>query len=129
MLKETRRQLYACLNGILVNKKCHVYRINGVEDHLHILIDLHPMIPLSMLVKGLKLGSSEMIKESGIFPDFKGWQVGYGAFTYSPDAKFNLIEYIKKQEEHHRKKETFEEEFIRMLEENKIEYDLKYVFE
>ncbi len=129
MLKSTRRRLYAHLNGILVNKKCHVYRINGVEDHLHILIDLHPMIPLSMLIKDLKLSSSEMIKETGIFPDFEGWQIGYGAFTYSPGAKFNLIEYIKNQEEHHRKKENFEEEFIRLLEENEIEYDLKYVFE
>lgn len=129
MLKSTRRQLYAYLNGVLVNKKCHVYRINGVEDHLHILFDLHPMVALSMLIKDLKLSSSAMIKESGIFPDFENWQVGYGAFTYSPDAKDNLIFYIKNQEEHHRKKETFKVEFIRMLEENRIEYDLKYVFE
>jgi len=110
------------------NKKCHLYRINGVEDHIHILTDLHPTIALSGLVKDIKVASTKMIKEEGLITNFLGWQVGYGAFTYSMSAKNHLIEYIKNQEAHHQKV-TFKEEYIGLLKEHNIEYDEKYLFE
>ena len=112
-----RTELFQYIWGILKNKKCHLYRINGVEDHLHIITHLHPMVPLAALVKDIKLASSEYIKEKGFFPDFDGWQVGYGAFTYSISAKEYLIEYVKNQEEHH-KTLTFREELIALLREH-----------
>jgi len=110
------------------NKKCHLYRINGVEDHIHILTDLHPTIALSGLIKDIKLASTKMIKQENLITNFPGWQVGYGAFTYGMSAKDNLIEYIKNQEEHHRKV-TFKEEYIGLLKEHDIDYDEKYLFE
>jgi len=126
--KEVRPRIFQHLHGILRNKKCFTHRINGVEDHLHILIDLHPTIALSNLVKDLKLGSSAFIKTEALIDNFAGWQVGYGAFTYSRDAKHNLIEYIKNQEQHHQKY-TFKKEYIGLLEEHQVEYDVRYVFE
>ncbi len=100
--------------------------MNGVEDHIHILTHLHPSIALSDLIKDIKLASSKFIKEQNIFPDFKGWQDGYGAFTYSIDRKDILINYIKNQEEHHRVK-SFREEYIVLLRENGIEFEEKYL--
>ena len=102
--KAGRDELFMYMNGLLKNKKCHVYRINGVEDHLHIVSGLHPSIALASLVKDLKIASSKFIKQKNLFKMFSGWQDGYAAFTYSYDAKDNLIEYVKKQEEHHKKK-------------------------
>jgi REP element-mobilizing transposase RayT len=61
------------MNGVLKNKNCHLYRINGMEDHLHILTHIHPAIPLASLVKDIKLASIDFIKSEGIFPDFGGW--------------------------------------------------------
>jgi len=58
---------------------------------------------------------------------FDGWQDGYGAFTYSIREKETLIQYAKNQKEHHRK-ETFEEEFRRLLIEHGIEFDERYLF-
>ena len=81
LMKENRDQLFKYIWGILKNKKCHLYRINGVEDHIHILTHLHPSIVLPDLVKDIKLASSAFIKESNIFSEFKGWQQGYGGFT------------------------------------------------
>ena len=121
-----RKDLFRYIAGILENKKCHLYQINGVDDHLHILTHLHPSIALSDLVKDIKLASTKFIKEKGIFPDFAGWQEGYGAFTYSSDRKETLINYIKNQEEHHRTK-TFREEYIALLIEQGIAYDEKYL--
>ena len=126
MIKESRDKLFKYMSGVIENKKCHLYRINGIEDHLHILFDLHPSVALSDLVKDLKLSSSKFIKENNLFPGFEGWQEGYGAFTYSIREKETLIQYIKNQEEHHRKK-SFREEYIQMLEENDVEFEERYV--
>ncbi|MBP7810456.1 MAG: IS200/IS605 family transposase [Bacteroidia bacterium] len=124
--KNKRNDLYKYISGVLENKKCHLYRIGGVEDHIHIITHLHPTISLSNLVKDIKLSSSEFIKSNKLFPSFNGWQEGYGAFTYSIKQKDVLIEYVKNQEEHHRIK-TFKEEYLELLQENGIEYDEKYV--
>ena len=126
LIKDNREKLFKYISGILVNKKCHLYRINGVEDHLHIVTHLHPSVSLSSLVKDIKIASSENIKQNNLFPKFGGWQEGYGAFTYSIKEKDRLIEYVKDQEEHHKIK-TFREEYIELLNENGIEFDEKYL--
>ncbi|MFO8053726.1 MAG: transposase [Bacteroidales bacterium] len=113
--------------GLLKNKNCHLYRINGVEDHIHMITHLHPSVSLSSLVKDIKLASSQYINANGFFKLFNGWQEGYGAFTYSIKEKDRLIEYVKNQEEHH-KIITFKEEFIALLQEHGIEFDEKYLF-
>jgi REP element-mobilizing transposase RayT len=125
MKKENRPELFQYIAGLLKNKDCHLYRINGVEDHLHIITDLHPTVALADLVKDIKLSSTTLIKQGKIFPNFGGWQDGYGGFTYHIDAKNNLIEYVKNQEEHPRII-TFEDEFRELLKEHKIEFDEKY---
>ena len=125
-MKENRDQLFKYIWGVLKNKKCHLYRINGVEDHIHILTHIHPSIALSDLVKDIKLAISAFIKESNIFPEFKGWQQGYGGFTYSINEKERLIEYIKNQEEHH-KRVTFREEYISLLQEHAVPFEEKYL--
>lgn len=125
LLKENRRNVYACIYGILKNKNCFTYQIGGVEDHIHIVFSLHPSIALSDLVKDIKLGATSFIKEKQILPDFESWQDGYGAFTYSNEAKEHLIFYVKNQEEHH-KNQTSKDELKQMLAEFGIEYDEKY---
>ena len=120
-----RQELFRYIAGILQNKKCHLYRINGVYDHLHIVTHLHPSISLASLIKDIKLASSGHIKKSKLFPAFNGWQDGYGAFTYSFRDKDKLIEYVKNQEIHHQVK-TSRNEFIELLDEHGIEFDEKY---
>ncbi len=126
LIKEHRAELFKCIWGILKNKNCHLYRINGVEDHLHIVTHLHPSVALASLVKDIKLASSDYIKEAKLFPNFNGWQDGYSAFTYSIESKNNLIKYVKTQEEHHQTK-TSREELIDLLTEHHIEFDEKYL--
>ena len=123
---DNRHELYRYVVGVLKNQKCHVYRINGIEDHLHIVTHLHPSVALADLIKDIKLASSDFIKENRIFQHFGGWQEGYGAFTYSIKEKDRLIEYVKNQEEHHRIK-TFREEVIELLKEHEIDFDERYL--
>ena len=124
--QEHDEELYKYIWGIIKNKNCKLYRINGVEDHIHILSDLHPSISLSDYVKNIKVASSLWMKESGKFPLFKGWQDGYGAFTYSIREKDMIINYIKNQKRHH-KSEVYIEEYKRLLRENDIDFDEKYL--
>lgn len=127
LIKENRRQLYKYLWGILNNKNCHVYRINGIEDHVHIITHIHPTITISSLVKDLKTSSSRHIKKEQLFTDFTGWQAGYGAFSYSIKEKDRLIEYVKNQEAYH-KAITFRDEYRALLQEHGIEFDEQYLF-
>ena len=89
-----------------------IFITGGIEDHIHIVCDLHPSVALANLIKDIKLASSDKIKHDNIFPAFNGWQDGYGAFTYSIKEKERLINYVKNQKQHH-KKISFEEHFIR----------------
>ena len=124
--EEHCEELYKYIRGRIKNKKCKLYRINGVEDHIHIFSDLHPTIPLADYVKDIKIASSTWMKECGKFPKFKGWQDKYGAFTYSIKEKDIITNYVKNQKEHH-KHESFYDEFKRLLIENGIEFDEKYL--
>jgi len=126
LMSENRRELFQYIWGILKKKECHLYRINGVEDHVHIVTHVHPTIAPANLIKDIKLAASSLIKEKKLFKNFPGWQTGYGAFTYTITEKDRLIEYVKNQEEHHRTK-SFIEEYIELLKEHGIEFDEKYL--
>lgn len=89
LLTPDREMLYKFIWGVLKNKRCHLYRIGGVEDHIHIITHIHPSIALADLIKDIKLSSSSLIKQENLFCKFNGWQEGYGAFTYSVSAKEN----------------------------------------
>ena len=124
--EENCEQLYKYIWGIVKNNKCKLYRINGAEDHIHIFSDLHPSASLADYIKDIKIASNGWMKSSGLFPKFEGWQDSYGAFTYSIKEKDNIIHYVKNQKEHH-KKETFYDEFRRLLIENGVEFNEKYL--
>ena len=121
-----RPTLFEYISGIHKAKGCHLYRINGIEDHIHIATHIHPSVPLATFVKDIKLATSSFIKHDFLFRNFNGWQEGYAAFTYSYKEKNALIEYIKNQEEHHRIL-SFKEELIDLLNEHGIEFDEKYL--
>ena len=123
---QRRDELFRFMWGVLRNKQAHLYRINGVEDHLHVLTSLHPTVSLAGLVKDLKLASSAWIKEKQVFPNFSYWQDGYGAFTHSHAEKDRIVDYIKAQVEHH-KKVSFHDELRKLLVEAGIEFDEKYL--
>lgn len=125
LLKANQLDLYKYIWGILNQKKCFLYRIGGIEDHIHLVFSLHPTVALADLIRDIKTSSSSFVKEKGFFPDFEGWQEGYGAFTYAIEAKEALIEYVKNQEEHH-KTINSKDEFRLMLKEFGIDFDEKY---
>ena len=90
---EYSRELYAYIMGIIRNKDCFLYRINGMEEHVHILSDLHPSIALADYVRDIKSSSSLWLKRNISFPDFEGWADGYAALTYAHRDKDLIVNY------------------------------------
>lgn len=118
-------ELYSYISGVIKNKHSHLYRINGVENHLHILSDIHPSIAVADFVRDIKFTSSIWMKGSGRFHSFIGWADGYGSFTCSFMDMGKIIDYVKNQQEHHRKK-SFEDEYRSLLQESGIKVDELY---
>jgi len=118
-------ELYSYITGITKQKNSHLYRINGVENHLHILTDMNPAIAPIDFVKDIKVSSSIWMKRSKLFPAFNGWSVGYGSFTCSYMDINRLIEYIMNQHEHHQRI-SFEEEYRKLLQDYGITPDEKF---
>jgi len=120
--------LYKYITGIVQNKGQKMLAINGMPDHIHLLIGMKPTCNLSDLVREIKKSSNVFIQEKIISPHTFKWQSGYGAFSYSHSALDNVIAYIVNQKNHH-KKHTFKEEYTQFLERYKVEYKKEYLFE
>lgn len=114
-----RPELFKYITGILKNRNCSLLRINGSDDHLHMLINIPADIPVARVVRDIKNGSTRFIKEKALFPDFRGWESGFCAFTVSAREKEEVIMYIQNQEEHH-KYVAYEDELRSLLIENEV---------
>jgi REP element-mobilizing transposase RayT len=99
--------------------------IGGVEDHVHLLLDLRATHCLADFMRELKKASSMWVHEIISDREF-AWQEGYAAFSVSATALPGVTRYIEHQEEHHRKK-TFSEELEELLKLAGVEYDPKYL--
>ncbi len=121
-------ELYKYITGIIKNKEQKLIAINGMPDHIHLLIGMKPTCCLSDLVREIKKSSNDFIKEKKFIKGKFSWQEGYGAFSYSHSSLDNVINYIKNQKEHHQKK-TFKEEYLELLHKFEIEFKPEYLYE
>ena len=121
-------ELYKYITGIVTNKGQKLIRINGIPDHVHILIGLKPSMALSDLVRNIKSNSSTFINRKKWIRGKFNWQEGYGAFSYGHSQLDRVIRYIDNQELHHRKT-TFKEEYLKLLKRFNIDYNYEYLFE
>src|SRR5215470_4350163 len=122
--KSMQPKLWSYMAGIGRNHGFLVLANGGMEDHVHLLVQVPARIAAAKVVSLLKANSSRWMNEHGM--KF-AWQEGYGAFGVCKSNLGAVTRYIANQEKHHRKM-TFEEEFIGFLEKLGIEYDPKYVF-
>ena len=123
-----KTKLYQYITGIITNKNQKLMIINGMPDHLHLLIGLKPDCNLSDLVRDIKANSSKWINENKFLAVKFEWQTGFGAITVGQSQIQTVINYILNQEEHHRKK-TFKEEYIKFLNACQIDYKTEYIFD
>lgn len=121
-------ELHAYLGGICNKLECHVLKVGGYTDHIHILCMLSKKIALMKLVEELKSHSSKWMKTKDPSLTNFYWQDGYGAFSVNPAEVDVVINYIANQKEHHSKK-TYQEEYKAFLDKYKVKYDERYVWD
>jgi putative transposase len=122
-----KHELYKYIAGIIQNNHHKLLSINGMPDHIHILLGMRPNQSLSDLLQDIKGSSSKWINERKFIKGRFSWQEGYGAFSYSKSEIHRIAEYIDKQNIHHGRK-SFLDEYKEMLKDFGVDYDDKYVF-
>lgn len=122
-----RYELFQYMAGILRNDGSYPLAVGGWIDHVHVFFELPVTLAVADQMRMLKASSSKWINDRGFVQGKFRWQEGYGAFSYSRTQRDNVIKYIMRQEEHHQK-ESFKEEYFRLLEEFAVDYQERYMF-
>ena len=122
-----REELYKYIAGIVRNQGQKLIAINGMPDHLHILIGLRPAMPLADLVREIKSDSAAFVNKRKLVHGRFNWQEGYGAFSYGHSQLNTVVHYVQNQEKHHQQ-HTFRNEYMTLLRKFDIAFDERYVF-
>ena len=117
-----KRELFMYIMALCKEKKVYLKRINAFRDHVHMLINLPPTYSLADFMEKLKSHTSRTLQHSSNFPEFNGWNKGYGAFSISHWDIDKIAGYIASQESHHTR-ESADDEMKRLLRENGFEID------
>jgi len=121
---EPQPKLCAYLIGTARNLQITMIAVGGTPNHIRLLIATPPTLPLAVAVQKLKANSSRWMGEQGLTFE---WQKGYAAFSVSPSLIETVTKYIRNQEHHHRER-TFEQEFLILLRKSGVSYDADHVF-
>lgn len=119
--------LYKYMTGIIEKQEHKLLSINGIPDHIHILISMNPKQAPSDLMYHVKRSSSIWINDNKLCPGKFAWQEGFGAFSYGKSQIPTIALYIENQKQHHLKK-TFITEYRGFLKAFGIEFDDRYIY-
>ena len=119
--------LWAYMGGIARENGMKALGIGGTRNHCHILLSLPAAVSIAKAMQLIKGGASRWVRETFADQAPFAWQEGYGAFSVSQSTLQATLEYIRNQEEHHRKR-TFEQEYLEFPRRYGIEYDERFVF-
>jgi putative transposase len=123
-----QEEIYKYITGIMRNNDQKLIAVNGVSDHIHLLIGLKPDIALSDLVRDIKASSSKFINDKKWVRGKFRWQEGFGAFSYGHSQLDTVVRYIQKQQQHHESR-AFKSEYFALLRKFDIAFQDKYVFD
>lgn len=122
-----KKELFAVIGNLINESGSKTILVNGVEDHVHCFLGLKPTISVSDLMKSVKAKSSKWINENKAQVHRFEWQSGFGCFSYSHSHIDKVYQYIKNQEQHH-KKVSFLQEYQLLLEKFGVDYNEQYIF-
>ena len=127
MCSEDLPRIFQYIGGVIRGLGGVPMEVGGTDNHIHILTSLPKNCALTDFLRDIKANSSKWIKHIDSHYSRFEWQDGYGAFSVSPSLLDKTIDYIRRQEEHHRKR-TFTEEYKLFLQAYGIDYDVEYAF-
>jgi putative transposase len=123
--KDLRIRTHAYIAGVSKAIDCPPVEVGGVDDHVHALVRFSRTISIADWLKEIKRKSSAFVKEH--HQGF-AWQGGYGVFAVEAGSVDRVVEYIRKQEEHHRKV-SFQDELRQIMSEHGVQWDERYMWD
>jgi REP element-mobilizing transposase RayT len=108
--KEIRQKVFSHIKENAKTKGIYIDFINGYLEHVHCLVSLGSGQTIDKIVMLLKGESSYWINKNKICSTKFAWQEKYFAVSVSESMVNRVRDYIKNQEDHHRKR-TFDEEY------------------
>lgn len=120
-------ELFKYFSGIARNQKHKLIAVNGMPDHIHLFVGMHPGQSISNFIQIAKGESSQWINDKKFVNGKFRWQEGYGAFSYGHSQISQVYNYIMRQKEHHQKS-TFLSEYKQLLRKFDISFDERYIF-
>jgi REP element-mobilizing transposase RayT len=124
---ERRHDVFTYIGEIIRGLNGSALNVNGVDDHVHMLVRLRASVAVAKAVEIVKTNSSRWIHEWRIPHRSFAWQAGYAAFSVSESQSDEVSKYITNQQEHHRQI-TFQEELLAFLERSGVQYDERYIW-
>ncbi len=100
---DIRDPLYSYIAKIIYENDSYPICIGGSEDHIHIFFNLSKNICFKDIIGEIKRSTSKLIKTKGDEYSNFYWQAGYEGFSVGQQQKQKTINYINKQNEHHKK--------------------------
>ncbi len=123
---ELRPRLIEYIGGIVCSLDGKLIRAGGPADHLHLAVSMASQPSVADLVRDVKANSSKWIHQTfDNMGDF-AWQDGYAAFSVSHSGMGRVMDYIRQQDEHHRRL-SFDEELIALLKRHEVVFDERYI--
>ena len=114
LLKNVRNDLFHHIRENAKLKDIYVDFINGYLDHVHCLLTLNTDMSISKVLQLLKGESSFWANKNKLIKPKLEWAAEYFAVSVSESVIPKVREYIKNQEEHH-KKITFVQEYEKFI--------------
>lgn len=120
-----KTELFSYLGGLVKELKEKPLAVNGMPDHVHLLVTLSPTVSVAEAMRFVKANSSKWMTKR--FGRPFAWQTGYGAFSVSRSGVPDVVKYIREQETHHRKFD-FRSEYLSLLSKYEIDFDERYLW-
>ncbi len=117
---ELKPRLYAYLGGIAREMNAKAVVVNGMPDHVHLLVTMPATVAVADLARVLKTNSSRWAG------DDLAWQSGYAAFTVSTSNMPDVVAYIRDQEKH---RSNVHFRLVALLNKHDVNYDPQYLLD
>ena len=122
-----RPRMFGYIRTISDDLGVEVLGLNGIEDHIHLALDLPAALSTAEYLTKMKANSSRWFRKQ--FPKVGfNWQRGYGSFSISPSKLAEVQAYIDEQEYHHAKQD-FEAELRKLVKNHGLEFDARAMLE
>ncbi|MCB0638091.1 MAG: IS200/IS605 family transposase [Lewinella sp.] len=125
---EWEERLFRFINVFIDRRQSKLIAVNGMPDHIHLLVSLHPGTSTSELVRELKKATTAFIRQQGLTEVPFQWQSGYGAFSCSKAHAEHVRRYIHRQKAHHQQ-HAFRAEYVGLLRDYEVDFDPAYLFD